>query len=68
MQICQKSTKKVHNLHFSRKSMQIRGQKGAGIKMHTYLVGVVYIRLVGGIYKKLKVGNLVLRLIYSYIL
>jgi hypothetical protein len=33
------STKKEHNLHNCRQFMQIRCQKGAGAKMHKYLVG-----------------------------
>ena len=34
------STKKVHNLHHSRRFMQIRCQKGSDTKMHKCLVGI----------------------------
>ena len=39
MQICTNSIKKVHNLHFCRKFINIRCQKVTGTKMHKCLVG-----------------------------
>ena len=46
MQFVLNSTKNVHNLYHCRKLKQIRFKKGAGIKIHKYLVwGVIFFQV-----------------------